>query len=74
MATFAQIRDVTDRRVENLFAPEAIYDGSRQMWRCVDCGRIRQWGHHKPESFEQPLLNCRDCEIETRHSFLRVIG
>ena len=54
MATFAQIRDVTDRRVENLFASEAIYYGSRQMWRCVDCGRTRQWGHHKPESFEQP--------------------
>jgi hypothetical protein len=80
VATFTQITELVESRFEASrpgwappLDPEAEYDRSRQMWRCVDCGRTRQWGHHKPASFEHALLNCRDCETQTRHSFLRVV-
>lgn len=44
----------------------------RQMWRCVPCGKERQWGFGKPENRHRiVLLSCAVCAPDEyiRHEY-----
>jgi NAD-dependent SIR2 family protein deacetylase len=45
---------------------------NKAVWRCSGCGEIRQWGHDKPGTSYEPLLNCTSCGKQTRHRFVRL--
>lgn len=47
----------------------------KQLWKCVICFHIRQWGFGKPkDAILMPILSCTNCQrsseiVATPHSY-----
>ena len=62
------------RKVRNRRSASRVIEEARQMWDCLACRGIRQWGFGKPwDQLETPVLNCKGCGEATRHGYVGVI-
>ena len=43
------------------------------MFRCNHCHQTRKYGNTPPtDRLYEPLLNCRDCQKPTRHTYVEL--
>jgi|FreactTroBogLake_1042271.scaffolds.fasta_scaffold59567_2 hypothetical protein len=46
-----------------------------QIWACVECGSMRQWGIGRPpDRGMKAALQCDGCQAVTRHRFVGAVG
>lgn len=53
--------------------PETEPVGPRQLWRCLPCRCVRQWGYGERQGTVRPFLLCEgECGVHTPHVYVGV--
>ncbi len=54
---------------------EQLPEMGAQIWACMECGSLRQWGFSRPwDAGMKPTLECELCDAVTRHNFVGLAG